>query len=231
MIISVHIPKTAGTSLRVGLERCLGPRLLLDYDDRPLSRSPEDEDRRARSAAAVRTDLASLLRDYDAVHGHFVASKYLPLGRDARFAVFLREPVARTLSQYRHWRRTPEAPNPVARRIRDEGLGPAAMAALPEYRGIYADFLGGIGLDRFAFVGLAEDFAASVALFEAVFGITLPVLHENAAADTGAPEVGPEAGPEFDPDEIARVKAAQAENAVIYDQARRRFDELCSAFL
>lgn len=224
MIVSVHIPKTAGTSLRLGLEQSLGTRLLLDYEDRPLARTPEDTARRERSAATVAADPARLLRDYDAVHGHFIASKYLPLGDAARFAVFLREPVARTLSQYRHWHRAPNAPNPIARRIRDGEIGPGDLAELPEYRRIYADFLGGIDLDRFAFVGLAERYEDSLALFRSMFGIALPILHENPAA--------PDAhGVDLPADEIARVKAAQADNALMYDHARRRFDALCTAYL
>jgi hypothetical protein len=224
MIVSVHIPKTAGTSLRVGLEQALGARLLLDYGDRPLARSVEDDARRARSAAEVRADPDRLVRDYDAVHGHFLASKYLPLGERARFAVFLREPVTRTLSQYRHWRRAPNAPNPIAARIRDGEVGPADLAEMPEYRHIYADFLGGIDLARFAFVGLAEQYDTSLALFRAVFGIDLPVLHENAGSGRAeADDIGP--------DEMARVKAAQADNALMYDRGRRRFEALCTAFL
>ncbi|MEQ9332747.1 hypothetical protein [Thalassobaculum sp.] len=223
MIVSVHIPKAAGTSLRIALERRLGRRLLLDYNDRPLRRTPKFEARRARRAAAVRAKADRLLRRYRAVHGHFAASKYLPLGPQARFAVFLREPVARTLSHYRHWRRMPDAPNPIARRIFKQKLGPGDLAEMPEYRWIYADFLGGMTLDDFAFVGIAEEYETSLELFRAVLGLDLPVLRENtadASEDT-----------EFPPDEIARVKAAQAGNSVLYDHARRRFDELCSKFL
>ena len=224
MIVSVHIPKTAGTSLRIGLERALGTRLLLDYDDRPLARGPEHDDRRSRSAEEVRADPDRLVRDYDAVHGHFIASKYLPLGERARFAVFLREPVARTLSQYRHWRRTPNAPNPIAAGIRAGAVGPGDLAELPEHRQIYAAFLGGIDLERFAFVGLAEQYDTSLALFRAIFGIDLPVLRENVGS-SGAEDDGLSTG------ELARVKAAQTDNALMYDRGRRRFETLCTAFL
>lgn len=223
MIVSVHIPKTAGTSLRVGLERRLGRRLLLDYEDRPLARTEEDLARRARSAAAVRADPRSLLSDYDAVHGHFIASKYLPLGAEARFAVFLREPVARTLSHFRHWRRNPEAPNPVARRISAGEIGPADLAEMIEYRTIYTTFIGGLQLEQFSFVGLAEHYPASIALFQAIFGIELPALHQNPSPEADALDMPAH--------ELQRVKAAQTENAVVYDRARRRFDELCAAHL
>ena len=224
MIVSVHIPKTAGTSLRVGLEQVLGARLLLDYDDLPLARGPEHDARRARSAAEVNADPDRLIRDYDAVHGHFLASKYLPLGEHAQFAVFLRDPVARMLSQYRHWHRAASAPNPIAARIRDGAVGPADLAEMPEYRHIYADFLGGIDLERFAFVGIAEQYDTSLALFRAVFGIDLPVLHENAGSGLAEAD-------DIKPDEMARVKAAQTDNALMYDRGRRRFEALCTAFL
>lgn len=220
MIVSVHIPKTAGTSFGGALEQHFTGRLLYDYGDRPMARSPEDESRRRASAAAV--DPAALLPRYDAVHGHFLASKYAALGTAARLATFFRDPVARTISHYRHWQRYPDLPNPMAGEVGSGRLTPAGFAARPEIARTYPIFLDGVPVEAFAFIGLTEAYDESLKLFEAVFGIALPVSHENTNGDS-----------ETDADEwdIAAIQAAQAENTVLYDQARRRFDTLCRAYL
>ena len=74
MLVSVHIPKTGGSSLRRSvLEPFFGDRLLLDYHDAPLSR---DAAERNRKALAWKPS-PDLLDRYDCVHGHFLATKYL----------------------------------------------------------------------------------------------------------------------------------------------------------
>ena len=51
-IISVHIPKTAGSSFLAGLQSVFGERLLLDYSDRPLDGTPSARWRRLRTRFA-----------------------------------------------------------------------------------------------------------------------------------------------------------------------------------
>lgn len=209
IIISVHLPKTAGTSFLNALEQYFGDKLLLDYGAR--SKPPS-------------CDLDTLIRNYEAIHGHFIASKYQPLGRRARFAIFFREPVARTISHYNFWRRNGSDDRPVVRQIRSGELSLVGFAEMPEIRSFYAHFLGGIELEKFTFIGLTEAYETSLALFNAIFGVKLGHIRDNVAPS--------------DPEDAAlskevldAVKSAQQENTELYERARRRFDSLCEAYL
>ena len=217
MIVSVHIPKTAGTSLGCGLRERFGDRLLDDYEDRPLSDSPEAEQHRRTSRAAVRASGADLIARYDAVHGHFIADKYAALPGDPRFCVILRDPVARAASHYRQWTALPNPVNAMSAKVIEEDLDLAAFTALPGQASIYSLFLGAVPLDRFAVVGLTEAYEQTLKLFEAVTGIAVPARQDNVADNR----------PWVSPAEHRALAAAQPDNMRIFDQARRRFEALC----
>lgn len=218
MIVSVHIPKTAGSSFREGLERRLGRRLLADYGDRPLSDSISDRWKRLKTRIEVRYRAHDLAAKYDAVHGHFIASKYLPLGDRAAFCAFFRNPVERLLSQYRFWSRTPDPQNTMWVEFDALRMTPAQFASLPRQRKLYRLFTGGLPMERFAFVGITEEYETSLRLFRAVFGIDVPYRRVNVNAHVPN---------DISPGQLTGVTIAQQANALIYEQARRRFDTLC----
>jgi hypothetical protein len=217
VIISVHIPKTAGTSLGWGLRDRFGDRLLEDYADRPLSDTPEDEARRQAARAEVRRNGAELLDKYDAVHGHFIADKYDALPGKPLFCVVLRDPVDRAASHYRQWTELPNPVNVMSRKVIEEGLDLAAFTALPGQANLYGTFLGKMPLERFAVVGLTEAYEETLKLFEAVTSVAVPRRADNVAARK----------PSFGTAERSSLAAAQPGNMHLYDQARHRFDVLC----
>lgn len=216
MIISVHVPKTAGASFAKGLESRLGKRLLIDMaEDRPLGPSLYSWPSRWRGRIRVRSRVDELLGKYDAVHGHFMASKYFPLGDRAVFCIFFRDPTERILSQYRyalkstsrHW----------YGRYKATLLSPLQYASLPRHQRLYALMTSGLPLERFAFVGITEEYEASLTLFKAIFGIDVPYHRTN---------VNEEIPDKFSPQEKAALRTTQGANARIYNAARRRFDSL-----
>ncbi len=169
-LVVVHVPKTAGTSLRLVLERAFGDGLRKDYDDRPLQHS-----RWARRARAVRAALAQAGRPLDVpcVYGHFLACKYA-LARRTDFAIWLRDPVQRVISRYHHYLRAVAAGETAhARWGLVPGLTLEQFARLPQYRDTCAEYLWLFPLQRFAFVGLVETFDADLARFAARFGLSL----------------------------------------------------------
>lgn len=98
-IVSIHIPKTAGSRFRRLLERTYGERLALFYgpDDKrthPLLRGVR---------GAVSRDTVRALTDFgiEIVHGHYPARRFAGAVPDAsRYWVWLREPIEHTISHY-----------------------------------------------------------------------------------------------------------------------------------
>lgn len=222
MIISIHIPKTAGTSFQLGLKQKFGDRLLHDYTDLPLSDSASDRWRRLRSRLAVSRRRDDLRRSYDVIHGHFIASKYSSLTHDAAFCVFVRDPVTRVISQYKYWQANPDPRNSMYRKFDADGMSLARFASLPRQRRIFALFTAGWPAKRFAFIGITEEYELSLDLFAEIFGIRIP--HHRNNVTTGTDE-------ELDARERRAVEAAQRANQPIYDKYRRRFDDLCRRHL
>ena len=158
-IVSVHIPKTAGSSFRAMLEAAYGDRLSKDYR-RYRNRFAEDPGAREKISSP-----------YSAIHGHFAASKYLDLCPDAFFVTWLRHPVARLVSSYKgSLRSQPNADYPVRMKVL-EGLSFAEFAEIDEVRGeVLNGYLKGFDMNRFDFVGITERFDEDAAYLSALLG-------------------------------------------------------------
>ncbi|EIJ41612.1 Sulfotransferase family [Beggiatoa alba B18LD] len=222
MLISVHIPKTAGTSLGNALTQTVGDKLLLDYADKPLSDDWQHRYMRLRRRLQLRFQPQTVLNTYQAVHGHFIADKYAFLGETAQFCTFFREPIARLVSHYWHWQRHPDLQNSMCRQLISQQLSITAFANLPKQRQFYALFCGKIPLNQFHFVGLTEAYADSIALFNKLFNLNLPVLMENEGQGQDYAQWLKEQGAYID------IQAIQQENQRHYSTACRRFEQLCT---
>lgn len=168
MLISVHVPKTAGTSFSNQLQQHFGARLHLDYGDRPLASGYR---RRMLAQRWATRGKAIDLHDFDCVHGHFLADKYAYLGASARWITWLRDPVQRIASHYHYWQRVPDLRNADCRRLLDERLSLEQFAALPRMRNVATRFLGGRALRDFLFVGVVEEMDESQRRLAQLLGI------------------------------------------------------------
>lgn len=214
MILSVHIPKTAGTSLRQGFAAAYGDRLMLDYDnDRPLSTGVPQAWRRWRHRRAVRRRWPALVARYAVIHGHFQATKYAFAGGSARFACFLRDPATQGPSLYAHFKRHPDPANTLSQKLVRADWSLETFLRQPEVAGLYDLFLDGVPLEAFAFVGITERYAESIALFNRIFEADVPVAAANTA-------------PEPLSVETRGLEGASTANGRIYQKGLRRFDAL-----
>ncbi len=183
LIASIHIPKTAGTSFRFLLQAMFGARALFDYGDLVGYDTPETVARRALRTAEMRARRDELLRDYDIIHGHFIADKYAGLFPGVRFAAFFRDPYQQAVSNYRYLLRHPEIDHPGVKAFHE------ARISLLEFIEVVTDvqsrFLGQMAVEDLAMVGLTEQYERSIALFAAVSGRRLPLeaVRENVNAD------------------------------------------------
>lgn len=177
MLISVHIPKTAGTSFGALLTRHFGDRLRKDYGDRPLSRPPLP---RLMNALLQIQGMNARLREVDAVHGHFLPLKYRAVRGDV--VTWLREPAQRMVSRYEHYRRDVTEGRP----LQDiAGLRPAMtleeFIEIPRFHNSYCKYFRGFPLRQVRCFGFSEDMAEGLARMQRTLGLTLgSVVQVNA---------------------------------------------------
>ena len=213
LLISIHIPKTGGTSFGLMLERHYGPRLLKDYGDRPL-----------RHGAPVRLAVALgalplgawRLRGFEAVHGHFLALKYLAVRGDV--VTWLRDPAQRLASRYQHYLRDVakgRALAPVA------GLRPgmtfAEFIELPRFQDTAAKYFRGFPLSRVRCFGFSEDMEEGLARMRRVLDLPPgPLVHALANPARGA------AGYEIEPSVQRRIEQCNRGDYRLWHYARER---------
>jgi len=159
LLISLHLPKTAGTSVRYALRARYGPHLLEDYDALPMHMR-----RGRRELVAIVDGVATGRRitdDVVAIHGHFLPVKYCfaLLSRPLRYATWLRDPVERVLSHYHYWRRDyagGDPAQPLRNRMIMERWSLERFCLGPEMRNLYRQYLWGFDPARFEFIGITE---------------------------------------------------------------------------
>ncbi len=169
LMVSVHLPKTAGTSFRATLAEHFGTRLRSDYDDMPLHKRGAE-----RNLASLEGAVANFLGRFDdvaCIHGHFLPMKYLLL-RDRtplQFVTWMRDPVDRLVSHYEFWMRryNPDTAGPLHRTVVTEAWTLERFCLSEELRDIYAKFLWAFPLEYFSFIGIVEHYDEDHAAFVA----------------------------------------------------------------
>ncbi|MEH6590831.1 MAG: sulfotransferase family 2 domain-containing protein [Halioglobus sp.] len=164
LYVSVHIPKTAGTSFQLFLKQVFGEGLILDYRSKPL-----DSDYEQRAVANLAEDnetyrhILQLLEQRDVcVHGHFLPAKYLALFPDATLITWLREPAQRLMSHYEFWRQNPQLDHKIARHVVESKLSFSEFCELDLMQNISMKFFGDLKASRFNFIGLTERYTESL---------------------------------------------------------------------
>ena len=217
MIISLHLPKTGGMSFAELLERAFGDRLLRDYEDDAGYVVPESQERARANAARVRERRAELQAKYDAIHGHFVADKYVGVF-DASFVAFVRDPVQQAVSHYRFLQRSAHLTHPVVRVFHTSRPTLTEFVRWEATQNPQSMFLGSLAVEDLAMVGLREEHARSVALFATTFGLAL-----GAEVFTNVDPVSHGRSHEVDPATRRAIETAYARDVELYRRAREAF--------
>ncbi len=157
-LISVHIPKCAGTSFSTVLSRIYGKSLLGDQVDQPMD--PAMPFQKDFAAWKEEQDRKSVPDGVRCIHGHFWAGKYDKQAPDAQRVTWLRHPIKRLLSHYYFWMSKPELPHSLHKHVVQNKLSFLEFAQLPQLQNTMQNiFLRGRSLDEFDFVGIQEHFA------------------------------------------------------------------------
>ena len=168
-MLFVHIPKTAGTSLRHGVAEFLGKeRLVLDYGPKQAATSdlvrrwcyPESKPEKFRTAFDT--------HGKKFLSGHIRLADYVGGFDLDNVAVFLRDPVQRVISEHRHY-------------VRHYGYQRSLVefAETTAFQNKQARALAGVSIHRLGVVGLAERYEESLARFNAHFGWQVPSRNVN----------------------------------------------------
>ncbi len=221
VLISVHLPKTAGVSFANTLEDVFANRLLRDYADLPLHSGNWQRNTSALKqclknarAGAFADPFASV----SCIHGHFMPLKYrfLSGGSDNRFVVWLRDPVERVASHYYYWLREYDAQyaGPLQRRVVEEKWSLERFCLGPELQNVYRKFFWGFPFSRFDFVGITEHYEEDLARFGREFLESKPV----GSVDNINPEQK-SAGYFEDAEQRQRVEQHHAWDVALYRRA------------
>lgn len=220
MILSVHIPKTAGRAFGQMLAAEWGARVLDDYGDLIGVNSPQAVNRRADRALKARENRECLLRDYDVIHGHFIADKYIGLFPRTNFVGFFRDPYQQTISHYEFMFRNPQIDHPAVRELHETRMSLSDF--IVRSANMQTRFIGSVPLEDFAVIGLTEEFVRSVALFNATFGSNLKVQSTNINPNR------PNRGYEIEPGIMRLIDVHRAEDFALYQQAKELFERQVS---
>ena len=143
-IISVHIPKTAGTTFGQILAQVYG-------DTRVLFDNPQ------LHCVHELPKIDTLIR---AIHGHFPVGKYAGHFSSAKRIVWLRHPIRRLLSHYFYLKSFSEVHNndPIHRLVLKQQISVVEFAQQVGIFNVLAGFTYGLPLTDFYFVGIQEYF-------------------------------------------------------------------------
>ncbi len=164
-LVSLHIPKTAGTSFRTILEERFGKPKVLHFDiyasgSIHAKRKPFDRNSFRKKTAVL--------------HGHFSYTdlhNYVKLPQDVAMITWLRHPVDRVVSNYHFLNEI------IAKRLKelpDENLMSRMGRSLLEFaeqtenQNVMSRFLKGSDLSRFKFIGIQDHFEEELVRLERI---------------------------------------------------------------
>lgn len=173
MILSMHIPKAAGNSFRQLVQNEFANRAMLDYGDWAGFKVPEAIERVRVRTLAMRARRDELLANYDIIHGHFAADKYLGLFPKQEFVAFFRDPYQQSVSHYYFLLRNPQREHLEEKMFHEAKMTLHDYLSWEAFHNHQTQYLGSISIDDLAMVGISEEFYRSVDLFNAMFGCKL----------------------------------------------------------
>ena len=143
-LISVHVPKTAGTTFQAILNQVYGEEnIYLDYKEpRP-----------------VKYGLSKLPSKTRVIHGHFLHFKYDHLYPQSQRIIWVRNPIYLVISLYFYWLHIPLGPvekqQKIVRDVKNFKIGLDEFIERPEARNFLSKYSGEL-LTKFDFVGVQE---------------------------------------------------------------------------
>ncbi len=202
-IVSLHLPKAAGTSLKSQFTALLGNAVHTDYRHDPLT-----------PAGAESAEFPMGKR---VVHGHFRASRYA--SSQAYFITFLREPVDNLISIYFYWSTFRRPGHELHARFLRDRPSPLEFATYPGIQRLMSEtYFGGFDMNRFDFIGFHDTRDQDLLRLARILKLNFrPRVHENkTAASSERRQI------ESDAAMIGQLRRKLTDDIDFYDAARKR---------
>ncbi len=205
----VHIPKTAGTSFRKGADEFFNKdKLIKDYGTQSVETS-----KMVLDYIYKKNDVYGLLKAIQAnkIHfmaGHYHLGKYLPIFNPNRIVTFVREPVQRVISEYKHFVRN----NGYTKSLQD-------FYRTPNQRNKQKRLLSSIPLEATGFIGITEEYSKAIKMVNHIYEIDIPILYRNIG------KVNIEDSHEVSPEIIEEIKMLNNDDSDIYNQVYQLFKQ------
>ncbi|MEM6761602.1 MAG: hypothetical protein AAF615_01870 [Pseudomonadota bacterium] len=181
LILSIHIPKTAGTRFGEVLKSHYGDAFANYYGADDQRTHPAVKVRAKDLSAAHLNELA--LSGVKVLHGHMTGRALVRAGCEPKqIHCFLREPIEHTISRY-HFSKVNPGTHPELRKRFDDGLNMEDFAALPKSRNFQSGYIYPLKLHEIGFVGITEFFSQMLPL------IDLPDIAAKANVNEAKPHV------------------------------------------
>ena len=155
------------------------------------------------------------------IHGHFLADAFDDLFPDRRLVTWIRHPVERLVSNYHHFLRSPDMRDDCCRAVHEQRLNLRQFADLEWMRNETSRYLANKPVEDFEFVGITEQFGASIRHFCHVFGFrnALKLPRENLNPDRTTERY------DLSPGDHAYILERNAADLAWYNRALERFGE------
>ena len=225
MLISIHLPKTAGSSLGTTLKEWFGNRLPLDYGDLIGDESAQSMTHRAKRKTAMLGKVSEISTAFDAIHGHFYAHKYFDALPSADFAVLMRDPFSRIPSYYDYLKRCHHHRNPLVVAIRKSEMSLDTFIRWDYMCNLCSRLLYPLNVEQLWFIGIQEHYGQSLQLLAAMLGRKAP---DKLARVNTNPELGRY---KLTADQHQSIQDNHGEDIDLYRRAQERFASLVSVYL
>ena len=167
-LVSIHVPKTAGTSFKEVLrDNYRKEQILFAYDELALPYW-EGMDMYLDSPTRI-------------IHGHIPATKAMKLVySNAKFIAWVRNPVDRVISYYHFWKKSEPHGNVIHDAFLASNMGLLEFAQQPYLKHEMSSYFGDLQLEDFFFIGLTEQFEQDLQLLSGKLGWEVDIIpHKN----------------------------------------------------
>ena len=224
LIISIHIPKTGGTTFVDVLRKYVQEVLYLDYGLEPLAPTAL-----FRQGKLITAPFESIVNDLESlpgrsvIHGHFPAKKVHDLFPNAVYVTWLRDPVERVISNYLYWQRSDIPGDRRWEQVTAQNMSLEQFAQLDFARDLQEAFLSPLAVEEFDFIGITEEYDRSLELFRRLFCL-------DTRLDATAQNDNPNRQGKFydlDPEVRKKIRLLNERDVHTYVDGVRRFRYLC----